>query len=66
MLPDRVSNPVPLTYESGDLPIALRGPAKLFGLNIFLFQASVHIHSDTIHIIGLERSCLQGMSTRTG
>ena len=29
MLPDRVSNPGPLTYESGVLPIALRGPAKL-------------------------------------
>ena len=28
MLPDRVSNPGPLTYESGDLPIALRGPAS--------------------------------------
>ena len=27
MLPDRVSNPGPLTYESGDLPIALRGRA---------------------------------------
>ena len=27
MLPDRVSNPRPLTYESGTLPIALRGPA---------------------------------------
>ena len=27
MLPDRVSNPEPLTYESGALPIALRGPA---------------------------------------
>ena len=27
MLPDRVSNPGPLTYESGPLPIALRGPA---------------------------------------
>ena len=27
MLPDRVSNPGPLTYESGDLPIALRGLA---------------------------------------
>ena len=27
MLPDRVSNPGPLTYESGTLPIALRGPA---------------------------------------
>ena len=27
MLPDRVSNPGSLTYESGALPIALRGPA---------------------------------------
>ena len=27
MLPDRVSNPGPLTYESGALPTALRGPA---------------------------------------
>ena len=30
MLPDRVSNPGPLTYESGALPIALRGPAAYF------------------------------------
>ena len=30
MLPDRVSNPGPMTYESGALPIALRGPASLF------------------------------------
>ena len=30
MLPDRVSNPGPLTYESGVLPIALRGPAVVF------------------------------------
>ena len=29
MLPDRVSNPGPLTYESGAQPIALRGPATL-------------------------------------
>ena len=27
MLPDRVSNPGPLTYESGALPIALYRPA---------------------------------------
>ena len=32
MLPDRVSNPGPLTYESGVLPIALRGPAHTFTL----------------------------------
>ena len=30
MLPDRVSNPGPLTYESGALPIALRGPATWY------------------------------------
>ena len=28
MLPDRVSNPGPLTYKSGALPIVLRGPAR--------------------------------------
>ena len=28
MLPDQVSNPGPLTYESDALPIALRGPAE--------------------------------------
>ena len=28
MWPDRVSNPGPPTYESGALPIALRGPSK--------------------------------------
>ena len=32
MLPDRVSNPGPLTYESGALPIALTGPAAGKGL----------------------------------
>ena len=29
MWPDRVSNPGPLTYESGALPTALRGPALI-------------------------------------
>ena len=44
MLPDRVSKPGPLTYESGALPIALRGPAfqgcnkrqTLYGLEVSL------------------------------
>ena len=31
MLPDRVSNPGPLTYESGALPTALRGLAMSNG-----------------------------------
>ena len=30
MLPDRVSSPGPLTYESGALPIALSGPAQSY------------------------------------
>ena len=33
MLPDQVSNPGPLTYESGALPIALRGPAVIYRIN---------------------------------
>ena len=38
MLPDRVSNPGPLTYKSGALPIALRGPAES---NAYLKQIKV-------------------------
>ena len=45
MLPDRVSNPGPPTYESGALPIALRGPAydheKMY-VNIRLAFANAH------------------------
>ena len=36
MLPDRVTNPGPLTYESGALPIALRGPASNCIMNFFI------------------------------
>ena len=35
MLQDRVSNQGPLTYESGALPIALRGSAIIGGSFIF-------------------------------
>ena len=40
MWPDRVSNPGPPTYESGALPIALRGPApsKSYG------RAKLYLH----------------------
>ena len=38
MLPDRVSNPGPLTYESGALPIALRGPAYRAVLDEHMFE----------------------------
>ena len=37
MLPDRVLNPGPLTYESGALPIALRGPATFYKESITEF-----------------------------
>ena len=37
MLPDRVSNPGPLTHESGALPIALRGPASEILSAVLLF-----------------------------
>ena len=36
MLPDWVSNTGPLTYESGALLIALRGPARLWETFTFL------------------------------
>ena len=50
MLPDRVSNPGPLTYESGALPIALRGPAilgQVFEQRAYPYQTSpkgFHLH----------------------
>ena len=34
MLLDRVSTPGPLSYESGALPIALRGPAETLHLPV--------------------------------
>ena len=51
MLPDRVSNPGPLTYESGALPIALRGPAIREGITfcllkgLWFFPGSSNFHS---------------------
>ena len=38
MWPDRVSNPEPLTYESGALPTALRGPA---GVSVAVGDSSI-------------------------
>ena len=49
MLPDRVSNPGPLTYESGALPIALRGPA-LPELQHYQSQQSLEQSYAKIHI----------------
>ena len=51
MLPDRVSNPGPLTYESDALPIALRGPAG-FGLVRFCSKSvSVQVCSRGVQYI---------------
>ena len=45
MLPDRVSNPGPLTYESGALPIALRGPAgDKRGITLSIIKALQELH----------------------
>ena len=49
MLPDRVSNPGPLTYESGALPIALRGSAEIEGYNIF--SVAIHVSPDVCFIL---------------
>ena len=51
MLPDRVSNPGPLTYESGALPIALRGPAPKYCTSAVCYGAQdIDIASlDPIH-----------------
>ena len=46
MLPDRVSNPGPLTYESGALPIALRGPSN------FVLTVMAYIESNSIFYFG--------------
>ena len=45
MLPDRLSNPGPLTYESGALPIALRGPASWVQI-VGLFYSRVPVAMD--------------------
>ena len=49
MLPDRVSNPGPLTYESGALPIALRGPAYSIQTEI-LSQRAVNVTKCNLHL----------------
>ena len=40
MLPDRVSNPGPLTYKSGALPIALRRPAHHIMLSYHYYHVN--------------------------
>ena len=63
MLPDRVSNPGPLTYESGALPIALRGPASRFVCeniisNYFFFSCTLRLQPISYPVNTLEKSNL--------
>ena len=44
MLLDRVSNPGPLTYESGALPVALRGPASTSSLLLERIRRNQRYH----------------------
>ena len=45
MLTDRISNPGPLTYESGALLIALRGPAGMPGPAMFTLGVSKWVYA---------------------
>ena len=48
MWPDRVSNPGPLTYESGALPTAIRGPAVSLRKNLNDTRSNLHISATDI------------------
>ena len=52
MWPDRVSNPGPLTYKSGALPIALRGPTVLLGRHEGQFKVHKPHIPGISHVIG--------------
>ena len=47
MWPDRVSNPGPLTYESGALPTALHGPTAIQPGQL-VYDLNFHPSSDSI------------------
>ena len=69
MLPDRVSNPGPLTYESGALPIALRGPAssasgcplKEYGIALFRLRLITLELEREVIVADIENEGLLGM-----
>ena len=54
MLPDRVSNPGPLTYESGVLPIALRGPASRASVLILCTSSNDALYLHKISVINFQ------------
>ena len=51
MWPDRVSNPGPLTYESGALPTALRGPARYVVSSLIVHSQKEVYTTDTRTVI---------------
>ena len=60
MLPDWVSNPGPLTYESGALPIALHGPTQWMLNELFLrvlYQYTLLIVTNEICLATLVTLC---------
>ena len=55
MWPDRVSNPGPPTYESGALPIALRGPAgKVCMLHVWVVGSILKCKQTQIQYLVIE------------
>ena len=55
MLPDRVSNPGPLTYESGALSIALRGPATpIHVCKIYVCKLISRLNQFSVRSLGAE------------
>ena len=53
MLPDRVSNPGPLTYESSALPIALRGQAHFYRSCLILRESANYMSCQSHSPFGL-------------
>ena len=61
MWPDRVSNPGPLTYESGALPTVLRGLAKVMLTNprtVWVFFSVTLYDSACLYICTYGRATL--------
>ena len=57
MWPDRVSNPGPLTYESGTLPTALRGPATVI-VTVTCVKSGVFVYSPEGGCVSDSAKCL--------
>ena len=54
MLPDRVSDPGPLTYESSALPIALRDPAPV--IDVLLIRRRHEVEGISRLVLSLTRT----------